>query len=155
MMLCGCMFMFVTNSRTHETAQNLGSTYVDAVDSVVGIANSTKNVLKTEVGENFVPCLLDVIKSELSHHGIDSNFGNPLKTFVERNVTTALNTADTMAGTIDALMTSLKDIKSKSDDLKTDGTNLDNQFTTFRNDLDTAKASCTAGAQCDVIDGIK
>lgn len=38
------MFMFVTNTRTHETAQNLGGTYVKAVDSVVNIANSTKNV---------------------------------------------------------------------------------------------------------------
>ena len=38
------MFMFVTNSRTHETAQDLSSTYNDAVDSVVGVVNSTKNV---------------------------------------------------------------------------------------------------------------
>ena len=36
--------MFVTNTRTHETAQNLGGTYINAVDSVVSIANSTKNV---------------------------------------------------------------------------------------------------------------
>ena len=38
------MFMFVTNTRTHETAQNLGKTYDEAIDSVVNIANSTKNV---------------------------------------------------------------------------------------------------------------
>jgi len=39
------MFMFVTNSRTHETAQNLGGTYIKAIDNVVSVANSTKNVI--------------------------------------------------------------------------------------------------------------
>ena len=41
---CGVLFMFVTNNRTHETAQNLGGKYENVVDNVVGIATSTVDV---------------------------------------------------------------------------------------------------------------
>ena len=47
--------------------------------------------------ENFVPCLLDVIKVDLSHMGIDKHFGTPLKNFINANVSAPLNIADTMA----------------------------------------------------------
>ena len=47
--------------------------------------------------EDFVPCLLDVIKADLSHNGIAKHFGNPLEDFVNKNVSVPLDTADKMA----------------------------------------------------------
>ena len=47
------MFMFVTNTRTHDTAQTISDKYVDAVGSVESIANSTKNVSFNKKYKNF------------------------------------------------------------------------------------------------------
>eukprot|EP00111_Clytia_hemisphaerica_P002874 TCONS_00008131-protein len=157
MMLCGCMFMFVTNSRTHETAQDLSSTYNKAVDSVVGVVNSTKNVLEYDIAGEFVPCLLDAIKHELGPYGIRSNFGDPLQKFISDNVTAALDTADDMAKRVDTLKVDLDAIKAKSDDLKSDGSSLNNNLTTIRDtDLENAKIGCGGEPQCvALIDGFK
>ena len=53
--------------------------------------------LNDEIIGNFVPCLLNVVKNELSQYGIKENFGDPLKDLVNENVSTALDTASTMA----------------------------------------------------------
>ncbi|XP_057306607.1 prominin-1-A-like [Hydractinia symbiolongicarpus] len=155
-MLCGVLFMFVTNNRIHSTVEDVGLTYEQALNDVRSVANSTIEAAQ-HVRDTIIPCIIRPAIDDISNPGIQLNIGVQLKNLISSNVSGVLSKALVESQKLDAMYKQLQDVDRLKNELEGHTNTLKNNLTNIKNDLNTIMTDCVnAGmsTECDPIQAI-
>ncbi|XP_065649942.1 prominin-1-A isoform X2 [Hydra vulgaris] len=140
-MLCGILFMFVTNNRINESAKNISTIYDQAINEAIQFANTTIDQI-IQISEDQIPCITYLDKQDLGDDSVKKLIGNPLYQRVLNNLSDTINISYSVSQNIANIYGFLQSIDTLKTPLNEDADDLKNKLKQIKKELDDIANDC-------------
>ena len=160
LMLCGVLFMFVTNNRVHSITGSADGTCKDAIDEVMTIGNQVIQTLD-QVKDEQVPCAISLVKADLRDAAVRDALGSPVQKRIDANVSSVIDKVISKSQIVTDIKDSIDRVENKVTSLKNGAQTLVNDISNLEKDLKKLVTECKKDGKanstdiCTKLDDIK
>uniref|UniRef100_T2MJ78 Prominin-1 n=1 Tax=Hydra vulgaris TaxID=6087 RepID=T2MJ78_HYDVU len=140
LMLCGILFMFVTNNRINESAKNISTVYNQAINEAIQFANATIDQI-IEISDQ-IPCITYLDKQDIGDDGVKKLIGNPLYQSVLSNLSDTINISYSLSQNVSNIYGFLQSINFLNTSLNEEADDLKNELKQIKKELDDIANDC-------------